>query len=87
MSTAPCPVIEGSSRRKTWVAASLVGPPMARSLSNAPVVGANVASCSRPAATRWLRNEIQSRSSSSRRYQSVRSLVRREKSASSVVLP
>ena len=43
MSTAPCSAIEGSSRRKTSVAASRVGPPMARSLSIAPVVGANVA--------------------------------------------
>ena len=35
MSTAPCSAIDGSSRRKTSVAASRVGPPMARSLSNA----------------------------------------------------
>ena len=73
MSTAPRSAIDGSSRRKTSVAASRVGPPIARSPSIAAVVGANSGSCSRPAATRWLRNEIQSRSSSSSRYQRVRS--------------
>ena len=87
MSTAPRSAIDGSSRRKTSVAASRVGPPIDRSPSIAADVGANPGSCSRPAAMRWLRNEIQSRSSSSSRYQIVRSRVRREKSARSVVLP
>ena len=39
MRTAPCSAIVGSSRRKTSVAASRVGPPVARSLSIAAVVG------------------------------------------------
>ena len=46
-----------------------------------------VGDCSRTAATRWWRSATQSRSSASRRYQIVRCRVRREKSASKVVLP
>jgi hypothetical protein len=53
----------------------------------AEVDGANSGSCSRPAATRCDRKPTQSRSSSSMRYQRVRSRVRREKSARSVVFP
>ena len=39
--TAPCSAIVGSSRRKTSIAASRVGPPVARSLQHRAVVGAN----------------------------------------------
>ena len=85
--TAPYGAIVRSSRMKTSTTASRVGPLRLGSASIDAVFGANDGSTSRPAATRWLSTEIQSRSSSSSRYHSVRSRVRPEKSARSVVLP
>jgi hypothetical protein len=51
------------------------------------VFGANSGSISRPAATTWLTKTTQSRSVSSSRYQSARTLVRRLQSARRVVFP
>ena len=73
---APYGAIERSSRMKTSTTASRVGPLRLGSASIDAVFGANDGSTSRPAATRWFSTEIQSRSSSSSRYQSVRSRVR-----------
>ena len=82
------PAIVGSSPRKRRSATSRARAARSRSPpARRPSPARTSGSCSRPAATRWCRNETQSRSSSSSRYHSVRSRVRREKSARRVVLP